>query len=78
MKTSNQNLVKVKFQIVVKHKFLLLLVLVYGHVFNVFDDFLRVEAILPDAIMPNINKRTKNTNRIERNSKTRTLFFGKF
>ena len=55
---------------------MLVLVLGYGHVFNVFDDFLRVEAILPDAIVPNINKRTKNTNRIEMNSKTRTLFFG--
>ena len=64
------------FTIILKQKFLLVLVLVYGHVFNVFDDFLCVEAILPEAIVPNINKRMKNTNRIERNSKTRTLFFG--
>ena len=55
---------------------MLVLVLGYGHVFNVFDDFLRVEAILPEVIVPNINKRMKNTNRIEMNSKTRTLFFG--
>ena len=56
--------------------FLLVLVLGYGHVFNVFDVFLHVEAILLEAIVPNINKRMKKTNRIGRNSKTRKLLFG--
>ena len=64
------------FTIISKQKFLLVLVLSDRHVSDVFDVFLHVEAILPEVIVPNINKRMKNTNRIERNSKTRILFFG--